>query len=117
MPEWLMAIVIGSVVLGLIGLVWRAQEQRINDLETWKRDKEKFDYDFRHDQYAPAISAINNQLLPLVGRVDDLRHYNDHTLQKILSDVYGTISTSDAELERRIERIENFLNGKLKGDR
>lgn len=124
MPEWLLAILIGSVVLGLMGLLWQAQERRIEVLEKWKIDKEKFDYEFRHEQYAPAIAAINLKLLPLVERADrldqdckGLRHFNEEILpgklDQLASDAFGTISKVETALEKKIERIDKkVFNGK-----
>lgn len=85
MPEWLWAILIGSVVLGLIGLIWRAQERRIEKLEEWIEEKEKFDYKFRHDEFAPAIAGINRTLLPLVPKTDE----HERRLNRLDSKVFN----------------------------
>lgn len=107
MPEWGWILVTGTVVIGLVGVVWRMLQQHIASLEAtiadlrsaldksesawrqWTRDKERFDRDFRHDEYHTAITNINAKLWPLDTRVDDLI--------------------------KRIDRIESKMNGHGKG--
>src|ERR1051325_12118794 len=49
----------------------RAALAKIEDrFEQWVRDKERFDHEFRHDEYAPAIQRINLELYPLVKQVE-----------------------------------------------
>jgi hypothetical protein len=111
-PEWLWSITVGLVVLGLIGLVWRAQEKRIKDLEDWRRDKEKVDYEFRHDELAPVIAGINRDLLPLVKqvevcekRVDELKDWKHD-----VADLYLPRAVEDHE--RRLNRLDaRVFNG------
>jgi hypothetical protein len=39
MPEWLWAIIIGGVVMGLIGIIYSALTNRVTKLETWKEER------------------------------------------------------------------------------
>lgn len=36
MPSWLLEIIIGGVVMGLIGLVYRNATERLRNMEKWK---------------------------------------------------------------------------------
>lgn len=76
MPEWLWAIVIGGVVAGLIAALRVADQARVMDriakLEQWTKDKETFDYAFRHHDYSPTIGKINAQLYPLSVQIAQL---------------------------------------------
>lgn len=85
MPEWLWALVIGAVVLGLVATVWRAHENH---------DRER-------------IESIWDQ----IGR-DSKSGMREivHESANRLSEVVPT----SREHERRIARIERYLNGHLK---
>lgn len=87
MPEWLWALAIGGVLLGLIGVIWRGLERRLDKHEQWQADKERFDYNFRHNEYAPKIAGINEKLWPLASDVE--------------------------AIDGRVKRIERTLNGRL----
>lgn len=124
--QWIIGIGLPIIML-LIGVVWAflrkestATNADISKLETrfeqWTKDKEKFDYDFRHDEYGPAIDGINSKLLPLVSqatttekRVDELKDWKHEIV-----DAY--IPRAVDEHERRLNRLDlKVFNGHKSG--
>ncbi len=43
MPEWLLTLLIGGVIMGLVGLIYNYQTQKIKDLEKWKEKRPSMD--------------------------------------------------------------------------
>lgn len=87
MPDWLYAILVGVVVVGLVAVVWRMHENH---------DRERND-------------AIWDQM----GRS------SEEGMRKVVHDSANRLSEIvpvSRELERRVERIERVLNGRLRGD-
>jgi hypothetical protein len=85
MPEWLWALVIGAVVLGLVATVWRMHENH---------DRER-----------------NNAVWDQLGRS------SEEGMRKIVHDSANRLSEVvpvSRELERRVDRIERVLNGRLR---
>jgi len=39
MPDWLWAVVIGGIVMGLIGIIYNTLTNRVAKLETWKEER------------------------------------------------------------------------------
>ena len=99
LPEWLWSIVVGVIVVGLVAALRNADRERIKEIsadvsklegrveQRWS-EKDRQDRDWRHDTYSPAIDAINARLLPLAQQM--------------------------SEMERRMERVERVLNGRLR---
>jgi hypothetical protein len=77
MPEWLLPILIGAVIVGLAGAVWRAHE---------RRDQERFD-------------DIWNQL----GR--DSEHGMRKTVHRTANEM-SWVSPELEDLKERVERLE-----------
>lgn len=120
--QWVIGIGL-LIILPLIGVVWMFLRKEIADarmaiaqsesrFEQWKRDKEKFDYEFRHSEYAPAISRIHAELWPMgkqveslekrVGELKDWKH--------VIADAY--LPRAVDEHERRINRLDaKVFNG------
>lgn len=85
MPEWLQLILVGTIIVGLVGAIWRAHEN--------------------HDRERNA--AIWDQM----GRS------SEEGMRKIVHDSANRLSEvvpTSREHERRIARIERYLNGHLK---
>jgi len=85
MPEWLYAILVGVAIVGLIGLVWRMHEN--HDVER------------------------NSVIWDQIGRS------SEEGMRKIVHDSANRLSEVvpvSRELERRVDRIERVLNGRLK---
>lgn len=111
------------VILPLIGVVWTFLRKEISDarlaisqfearFEQWKRDKEKFDYEFRHNEYSPAISRINGDLWPLMKLVEgiDKRVGELKEWKHVVADAY--LPRAIDEHERRINRLDaKIFNG------
>jgi DNA-binding winged helix-turn-helix (wHTH) protein len=73
-----------SAVLGeRIETVSRDMISLESRFEQYVKDKEKFDYDFRHGEYNNAISAINTQVWPLPRAVDEHQRRLDRLETKI----------------------------------
>lgn len=112
MPEWLWSIVIGVVVIGLVVALRKTDLDRISKLEQWTKDKEKFDYEFRHNEYAPAITHINSDLLPLMKQVEILEGEQKKAEQWKHNVVDPYIPRAIDEHERRINRLDaKIFNG------
>lgn len=84
MPEWLWALVVGVIVMGLVAYIWRVHEDR---------DRERYDDLWRQ-----------------IGRTSkegmrEIVHKSANALSQV--------SLTSRDHERRIKRIENYLNGKL----
>lgn len=85
---------------------------QIGKLEQWTKDKERFDHEFRHDEYGKAITTINFTLWPLdvqmkavIKDLEDLRGWKHLTV-----DPY--IPRAVDEHERRINRLDlKVFNG------
>lgn len=83
--------------------------------DQYTKDKEKFDYDFRHGEYNIAITSINTQLWPLgerygalEKRLDSLHHWKHEVGEAYLPRAVD-------EHERRLNRLEaRVFNGSLK---
>jgi len=88
MPDWLYAILVGGSIVGLLGLVWRMHEN--HDIE---RNKVIWDQIGRSSE-----EGMRNIVHESANRLSEL------------------VPTS-RELERRVERIERVLNGRLKDER
>lgn len=85
MPEWAWAIVIGVVVIGLVGVIWRSHESH---------DRER-----------------NEVLWDQIGR--DSEHGMRKIVHESANRLSEVVPTS-RDHERRLERIERHLNGALK---
>ncbi len=124
------------IVLALIAAIWTLLQRRIDRSETatekalgehraalakietrfeqWIKDKERYDHEFRHDEYAPAIQRINLELYPLAKQVEML----DSELEKLREwkhlrgDPY--VAAMDA-MKQQIDRLELRMNSYLKG--
>lgn len=85
MPEWLWALVVGGIVIGLVAYIWRAHEDR---------DRER-----------------NHDLWQQIGRSskEGMREVVHRSANRL-----SEVSLTSRDHERRIQRIERFLNGKLK---
>jgi len=83
-PEWLWSIIVGLVVVGLIGLIWRTHEDT---------DKER-----------------DSHIWDQIGRDSDKGMRR--TVHQCANDVTGIRGTL-SEHEKRLRRIESFLKGKL----
>lgn len=71
MPEWLLAILVGGVIVGLAGLVWRAHEARDNERfkDIWDqigRDSQSGMRKTCHDAYNLALGNRG-----LIERLED----------------------------------------------
>jgi hypothetical protein len=85
---------------------------QIGKLEQWSKDKERFDHEFRHDEYGKAITTINFTLWPLGKQVEimersveDLREW-----KHMVVDAY--LPRAVDEHERRINRLDQkVFNG------
>jgi hypothetical protein len=78
MPEWLLPILVGVVIAGLAGLIWRAHE---------KRDEERF-----------------NDVWNQIGRNSESGMRK--TVHKS-ANACDYLLKRDAEIERRLERVES----------
>jgi hypothetical protein len=85
MPEWLWAVLIGGVILALVAYIWRMHEN--------------------HDQ------ERNRDVWNQIGR------NSNEGMRKIVHECanrLSEVSLTSRDYERRIARIERFLNGKLR---
>lgn len=124
--QWIIGIGLPIVML-LIGVVWAflrkestATNADIAKLETrfeqWTKDKEKFDHDFRHDEYGPAIDSINGKLLPFIAqmaiidkRIDEVKDWKHE-----IGEAY--LPRAVDEHERRLNRLDlKVFNGHKSG--
>jgi len=83
-PEWLIPVGIGVVIIGLVAVIWRAHELR---------DQER-----------------NETLWDQIGRD------SEHGMRKIVHESANRLSEvtpTSRDHERRLERIERYLNGAL----
>lgn len=85
MPEWAWALVIGTLVVGLVAYIWRSHENR--------------DHERNEDLWRQIGRDSKEGMRAIV-----------HESANRLSEV--TLTSRDHE--RRIERIERYLNGGLK---
>lgn len=120
--QWVIGIGL-PIILLLIGVVWTflrkenaATNASVVKLETatlqWQRDKEKFDHEFRHDEYAPAITSINAKLWPLVKQVEVLEGEQRKVEDWKHNTVDPYIPRAIDEHERRINRLDSkVFNG------
>lgn len=130
MPQWLITLLIfaGSLLISggglyialrvaLVELKGEARELRVlvAKLEQWQKDKDHFDYEFRHTEYNTAISGINSQVWPLIQQVNTL----DRSLTELrewkheVGDAY--LPRAVDEHERRINRLDaRVFNGGTK---
>ncbi len=111
------------IILPLIAVVWMFLRKEIasahataysleTGFEQWKRDKEKFDHDFRHDEYAPAITRINSELWPLIKQVEVLESEQKKAEEWKHKVVDPIIPRAVEEHERRLNRVEaKIFNG------
>jgi hypothetical protein len=82
------------------------------------KDKDEFDYRFRHGQYVNDINSINLSLLPLVQRVEALDERLDslHEWKHKVGEAYLPRAVDDHH--RRLERIElKVFNGRRENER
>ena len=133
--KWLIGLGV-PILLALGGIIWTMLQRRIDRgeaafeksldehraalskietrFEQWIKDKERFDHDFRHDEYAQAVTTINLTLYPLakevevmVNELDKLREW-----KHLKGDPY--VGAMDA-LKAQVDRIEARMNGYLRG--
>jgi hypothetical protein len=81
MPAWAWMAIIGAVqviIIGLITALRRADQQVIAGLEKeiskiwqWSKDKEKFDHEFRHDEYGRNYTIVNADLHTVKAKVEE----------------------------------------------
>lgn len=112
MPEWLWSIVIGVVVIGLIAVIYHANQERFAKIEQWQKDKQIADHDFRHDEYNQAITRINSELWPLLKQVELLekKHEAYGDWKHRVVDPY--IPRAVDEHERRLNKLDaKVFNG------
>lgn len=100
----------------LIGVIWKIVRAEIASMNTrfeqWTKDKEKFDYEFRHNQYVPAINAINLKLWPLAEKVENVETRVDELKEWKHLTVDAYIPRAVDEHERRINRLDaKVFNG------
>lgn len=55
----------------LIAVIYSIMRRDIAKLEKWTVEKEQFDRQWRHNEYAPKIAAINALLLPSLEKVSN----------------------------------------------
>lgn len=103
MPEWLWSILVGVVVVGLIAALRRTDLDRLNKLESWTKEKERFDYEFRHNEYSPAITRIHSDLLPLLKQVSGID-------QRVAELKDWKHDIGEAYLPRAVDEHERRLN-------
>lgn len=89
-PEWLWSIIVGVVVVGLIAALRSADRDRLDNLRTadleriakleeWTKNKERFDHEWRHDEYAPEASRVSLDVERLKTKMDRVeRVLNGH---------------------------------------
>lgn len=85
MPQWLEAILVGVVIVGLMSVVWRMHEN--HDVER------------------------NKNIWDQIGRS------SEEGMRKIVHESANRLAEVvpvSRDLERRVERIERFLNGRLR---
>lgn len=87
MPEWLWAILIGGVVLGLVGAIWRGISNRLLAVELWQA---------RHADVQTKLDSAEREILrlrewrhlkgdPYVGAVDALKQRVDRIEPKVFN--------------------------------
>lgn len=115
MPPWAWAAIaalVQIIFVGLIVAIRSADQARIVKIEQWIKDKEKFDHEFRHDEYARAITDINLAMLSTkisIGQLekilDDLRRWKHD-----VGETYLPRAVDDHE--RRLNRLDTkVFNG------
>ncbi len=118
MPAWAYAAIIGAVqllVVGLIVALRAADQDRIAKLEQWIRDKEKYDHEFRHDEYAVAITTLNSKIWPMENQIKQLEKNQDGLRLWKHEVVDPYIPRAVDEHERRLERLDRkVFNGGTK---
>jgi len=115
MPAWAWAGVIGFsqvIFVGLLVALRKSDERRIENIEKWTKDKERFDYQFRHDEYQTTIAKIYVALYPVIEKVETLEE-NVKELREWKHDVVDPyIPRAVDEHERRINRLDSkVFNG------
>jgi hypothetical protein len=111
------------IILPLIGVIWAFLRQEIKDARAYllqlegrfeqrTKDKDQFDYEFRHNEYSPAITRINSDLLPLMKQVEEI----DKRVEELKKWKHGVVDTylprAVEEHERRLNRLETkIFNG------
>jgi len=115
MPAWAWGAVIALVqivVVGLIVALRTADQDRISKLEQWIKDKEKFDYEFRHDEYAHAITDINMLIWTTKGKMEQAEKTLDELREWKHVVIDPWVPRAIEEHERRINKIDaKVFNG------
>lgn len=118
MPPWLITLIVGAIQVIIVGLVVAlraADKERMVRLEQWTHDKEKFDYEFRHDEYDRAIADINKVIWPTATKVEQLEESEKDLRGWKHTVVDAYLPRAVDEHERRLNRIESKLfNGSHK---
>jgi hypothetical protein len=126
MPPWVWTAALAALqaLLLLLFKLWQNAEdakhkeiirglrEDIVRLEQWTKDKEKFDYEFRHDEYGRAITGINEKLWPAVTKIEALEKETESLREwkHMVIDPY--IPRAIDEHERRINRLDQkVFNG------
>jgi pterin-4a-carbinolamine dehydratase len=112
MPPELLTVIFGAIQVIIVGLVvaLRASDkERLVKLEQWTHDKEKFDYEFRHEEYARAIADINKVIWPTATKVEQLEASEKDLRGWKHAVVDAYLPRAVDEHERRLNRIESKL--------
>lgn len=103
------AITIGALLLAVVGFLYNRRD---------KRDSDHGSQANKEASNAAAIAILTAKVSRLEDDYKSLRTFNDEHLPRMLdeikSDAFGTIANNNHAVEKRLDRIERVLNGKLR---
>lgn len=78
MPEWLLSILIGSIILSLIGIIYKLQSGRVTNLEEDLKKRPKAEEVLSFAIHAQLCKEITNQSLAFMKeQTQELKAYFD----------------------------------------
>ena len=101
MPEWLLTFLIGTVILGLVGIIWNQVMKRINKIEDWKERSPMADEVLTKSVHAEICKENTKDLRELI-------HQNGIAISKQIQDMKDYF---DVKIERDILSELRKLNG------
>lgn len=104
--------VLFGLLFGLVAVIFGVIRRDISKLEKWTVEKERFDREWRHSEYATKITAINAVLWPLKEKVDNLEGNQEDMREWKHAVIDPYIPRAVDEHERRINRLDaKVFNG------
>jgi len=104
--------VLFGLLFGLVAVIYGIVRRDISKLEKWTKEKDQFDYQFRHNEYASTITKINAELWPLREKVANMEGDQEgmREWKHMVIDPY--VPRAIDEHERRINRLDaKVFNG------